>query len=802
MILGSLFLLQAAAAISAAAGNTESSASASGGSDLDTVTARLIRQMVSAGAGDCKDAQHCASSLPAAPAAARRDAAALTVAGSWPDVNYSDTTRTGGWSPHLHLDRMVNLAAVVRAANGSSAVEAVEAAALIGPTTQAIKFWLQTDPRSDNWWWDDLRVPWRVASTALLFQPWLDVELEAQMVMVMERADYSKRTGANLDDEVATAIARGALLRNATLVGVGFARLWQEIRVVPPTDPACLDPPHGTQGCATDGIQADASFHQHGPELLAGSYGEGYVRDSLKFMGLSAGTAFAPTPAQSGLFASLLLDGMQLMAFGSPACWDWSVKGRDMGTSMRVLRTSLNTSLFAAVQTARHQELAAFARAIDGSTSAEAAQPRGHRAYWASDYAVIHSVSLEGNPWMASVHMHSLRTVSARCVNGQGSMNEHTGDGMVYTYIGLEHSQYNQAFQSWDWRRLPAITAAVDSPMLPCNYSDQLLADSSLMNATGSVSDGHAGLSAMRLVSHGATAAKAVAMLGHGLVHLVAGARCVRAGQQCGELVTTFENNIARGAVHLMCNGSAVTVLGAALREPHRGCNWAWHNGTGYLLPRSQTVLVTNGAERSTPPKTGPGEPQALFSLAVSHGGGRGGRGGQVPATSWVALPGVSLATMMGSSGSGGSIISGRGNVTIAANDEGIQAVWAPPRLLAVVWQAGAQQSLDLQPDQALGLTSVQADRPVVLLVQQSSSCGSFTVTVSDPSNNPAGGKLVLQLAGIAGATVCSTPPCPCSTAGETTTVTLALPAGQSAGSSTNVTCIPHACTTARQRAK
>ena len=84
---------------------------------------------------------------------------------------------------------------------------------------------------------------------------------------------------------------------------------------------------------------------------------------------------------------------------------------------------------------------------------------------------------------MASIHMHSNRTVSARCVNGQGALNEHTGDGLVYLYY--DGSEYNGAFQSWDWRRLPGITAATDSPMLPCGYASQLLSDSAAMTATG-----------------------------------------------------------------------------------------------------------------------------------------------------------------------------------------------------------------------------------------------------------------------------------------------------------------------------
>jgi hypothetical protein len=102
----------------------------------------------------------------------------------------------------------------------------------------------------------------------------------------------------------------------------------------------------------------------------------------------------------------------------------------------------------------------------------------------------------------------------------------------------------------------------------------------------------------MRLLSHGATALKAVALLPQGVVHLVTGARCyhtpppndaettagnadvqesrnatgnithsgiVNGGNQgrasggpvgsvpvehhCGEIVTTFENNVAQGGV-------------------------------------------------------------------------------------------------------------------------------------------------------------------------------------------------------------------------------------------------------------
>jgi hypothetical protein len=195
--------------------------------------------------------------------------------------------------------------------------------------------------------------------------------------------------GANLDDEVSTAIKRAGLLNNVTLMTTGFDRLWYEIRVVQPTDPACINPPPGTEGCLTDGIQADSSFHQHGPELLDGSYGEGFVTAAMTFLALAQGTGFGPSAAQADLFVSLLLDGMRWMTIGSPAKWDWSVKGRDMGTVARSVQ--FNASSFHVLPTGRSTELAAFGAAIDGEKGAAAALEQGHRAYWTSDYSVIHS---------------------------------------------------------------------------------------------------------------------------------------------------------------------------------------------------------------------------------------------------------------------------------------------------------------------------------------------------------------------------------------------------------------------------
>ena len=224
------------------------------GGDVETVGQRLVEWVANSAAGDCSSLASCNATSHASLAAALRDAAALNPDGSWPDVNYSDRTRTGEWSPHLHLDRIVNMAAVVAlAANNMSNTSTT----LVPPTLRAVDHWLAVDPQSDNWWWNELRVPDRIADTALLLGPtWLRKgPTRDGMIKVMARAEGTGRTGANLDDEVATVVKRSVVQSNSTAVARGFTRVWSKVYVSQPS--GCIDPPPGTTGCPTDGIQAD-----------------------------------------------------------------------------------------------------------------------------------------------------------------------------------------------------------------------------------------------------------------------------------------------------------------------------------------------------------------------------------------------------------------------------------------------------------------------------------------------------------------------------------------------------------------
>jgi hypothetical protein len=178
---------------------------------------------------------------------------------------------------------------------------------------------------------------------------------------------------------------------------------------------------------------------------------------------------------------------------------------------------------------------------------------------------------------------------------------------------------------------------------------------------------------------------------------------------------------------YISCGGRLTKVPAGTLRKPLQGCQWAWHNGTGYLLPPNTTVLMTNGPELNST--------LSLFSVAISHtsGGnsgvagssGSGGRrlGDTIVASSssgWVAtVPGVPHpARMVGvAAGAAPAAPNGGGgnNVTVVANTEGIQAVWdaKQQQCLAVAWVPQVRHSVNLSWSSVMGLVAVEVDRSV-----------------------------------------------------------------------------------------
>jgi hypothetical protein len=424
--------------------------------------------------------------------------------------------------------------------------------------------------------------------------------------------------------------------------------------------------------------------------------------------------------------------------------WQWSVVGRSLGSHITRPADGLGHFL-QHIPSNRSQELKEFAAAMANGEGTSRLQ--GHRAFWCSDYAVQSSESPYsstysddegsdgggggggGTPFVATLLMHSNRTTAAACVNGQGAMNEHLGDAMMYLYYN--GTEFDGVFGSWKWNRLPGITAE-QLPVEKCAYATRLKNDSARMHSTGTASNGAEGISAMSLVSHNLTAKKSVAMLQHAIVSLVAAIRC----DSANAVFSTVDSGITPGEFTVAATDGTITTvpLGAVGRVFSGGVHWVHHGQTGYFFGNVSSVEVTKEIVKTTlasdDDSSGSGA-RARYELGIPHGSSRSPSQLQQSAL-WITVPGVSLAQMRAGVNTGVSIVANTGAAQAIINDRKLQG-------LAAVWHAGS---------------TIRFPPPLDLTVAASESCtiiitdlgDSLNVTVNDPTNNPAGMTVELTL--------------------------------------------------------
>ena len=190
---------------------------------------------------------------------------------------------------------------------------------------------------------------------------------------------------------------RGVYLSNATMVNVSLTRIYSEVVV---------------EHQAIEGIQHDGSFHQHGTELLAGSYGAVFSSTILGLLLQTSETAFYMPPPQVAMLLTLILDGQAWMTVGSDNIWDIAVAGRQMSRPPGTSHVSFAPMALRNVTSPRKAELEAFAARLGKDPGA--APLIGHRHFWDSDYSVQRQATFQ-----YSVRMYSNRTVNARCVNSE-----------------------------------------------------------------------------------------------------------------------------------------------------------------------------------------------------------------------------------------------------------------------------------------------------------------------------------------------------------------------------------------------
>lgn len=601
--------------------------------------------------------------------------------GNWADIDYAN--RDGGsWEPFEHLDRMRNLAILFRS----------DSSAELGIVVRkALAAWVERDPQSDNWWYNSIGTPQEVGAVLLLMREVFGPKEVPGSLEIVQRA--RTRPGPDNTHTVRIGLIAAVLAENEAGVEAVLSALWPIVRV--------------GNG---EGIQADASYHFHGPQLYSGGYGRGHGVTIARLMAVVAGTRFAAPPETVEAFSHFILDGSQWMIRGG--AFEVTACGRETSRPEQDIRpdfAQICRSMMS-VGAPRETEWKAFlSRLENGAQPATVPPLEGVRHFWRSDL-LIH----QSERYFGSVKMNSVRVCGTESGNGEGLTNYYLLFGC--NLLMQRGDEYRNIYPVWDWHRLPGATCMATDRVLPTIEFGT--GSEGTTRFVGGVTDGSVGLAAWILERDGLHAHKACALLENSIVAVGAGIH----GPE-GEMLQTGVNQCWLSGDVWIKDTAGVRKLSGG--EMYDNIEWVWHDGVGYCFEPGQQVVVRNGPQeggwdrivahsdaleyREMAPRDLCNK--AIFSLWIEHG-----RSVQDGSYQYAIFPGISADEM--------PRIASDASIVVEANSPDVQAFRdkATGRTLCAFYRADSA-------------TDVTVDHPCLMIGRETQT--KTHMTVSNPENEP-----------------------------------------------------------------
>ena len=330
--------------------------------------------------------------------------------GSWGDIDYADTKRSG-WSPKIHTERILTMTKYYWRERKS--LDADDMSRLTGAIHRAMNFWFSSKLVCKNWWYNQIGIPRTLGPAFLLFEQEMTGEEKREAVEVMKHSSFGM-TGQNKIWLAGNVLLRALLENDWKLVREARTVIGSEITVG-----------------AGEGIQADWSFHQHGPQQQFGNYGLSFISNMGFYSEVFAGTSLAFTGSQQKTLVSLLLDGYRWIVW--KGYWDVNALNRQLFRNAD--RDKGFILLFTACSLMKGSTPEVEAEIEDmirqsGLDSDVANTFVGNKHFWKSDYTVHRTPR-----WMASVRMASERVIGTELVNEDNLKGYYMADGALYTYV-------------------------------------------------------------------------------------------------------------------------------------------------------------------------------------------------------------------------------------------------------------------------------------------------------------------------------------------------------------------------------
>lgn len=482
--------------------------------------------------------------------------------GTWPDINYTDVSKTG-FQHGKHLNNMVEMARAYVKKGSKYKGDAKLKKAIYS----AINYWLANNFICENWWWNQIGTPNALVGFLLIMDKNLPPVQIEKALPIVGRANLDASGARPSGDRIKIA---GIFAKRAL-----FTRNKEEfektIRVI-----------EGEIKFSTGrGMQYDYSFH-HRLDWVNNtlSYGLGYADAFAEWAANVAGTQYKFSEKPMHLLIDYYLDGIcKQMIYGKYP--DPGAMNRDItrADANRAFGIATPERLMKATDY-RKKELEDIIKIREGL---ERPALSHCTFYWNSDHFTFQRPGFFTSVRMYSSRIHNMEEP----YNGEGLMNHHRGDGT--NYISRTGKEYFDISPVYDWQRIPGATI-LQKPSLPAENEIQ---KEGLTDFVGAVTNGMYGAATFDFRSPHDPLKVKKAWFFFDKEYVCLGTGISSASNL--PVNTTLNQCLLNGDVRIM-KGSQEAVLpkGVSTKD---NVSWVLHDSIGYYFPAPVPVNVSNQTE-------------------------------------------------------------------------------------------------------------------------------------------------------------------------------------------------------------
>lgn len=366
----------------------------------------------------------------------------LNSSGYWTDINYEGTTRSS-WEPIEHWKRLFELSFLYQNKGGAY----YRNKSLKKKIIKAISFWMEKKPVAGNFWWDAIGAPLAMGKVFILMEDELPDHLIKQGIQIMNLSikddfyDYhGVATGQNLLWLAYVHIYTSCLANDLAGVKRAFSESAKEMRIT-----------------EEEGIQADYSFHQHGPQFYSFGYGKTFSITVAHLIYLAQGTPFQFPKSKIDIISHFILDGQRWASRNQ--FLEYTGKGREISRNTLDLNSLLYAiRLMAIIDSDRKSEFEAFLKQLESTTTLNPLI--GNRYFNRSDFMVQ-----QRKDFYFSIKGASKRIYASESGNGENLKGFYQGHGTYY--IVQKGDEYKDILPLLNWKQLPGSLVEQDTLELP-----------------------------------------------------------------------------------------------------------------------------------------------------------------------------------------------------------------------------------------------------------------------------------------------------------------------------------------------